>query len=71
MDSLPVTPGRGDAFFFITRAFSNTLSRKGYEVDPLQEFPNFHVSQLSGDFLDYRTRQLSVEWFELVRISRH
>ena len=71
LDSLPARLGRDDAFFFITPAFSDVLLRMGYQIDLLRSFPNFHVSQLSGEFLDYRTRQRSVEWFELVRINRH
>jgi len=70
-DSLPVILSRGPAAFFVTKAYSDTLSRKGYKVEPLQQFPNFHVSQLSGEFLYYRTRPASVEWFELDRVSIH
>jgi len=70
-DSLPVTLERRAVIFFITRQFSDTLSRKGYNVEVLQAFPNFHVSQLTGEFLDYRTRPASVEWFELARVGVH
>lgn len=70
-DSFPSVLGRGPAVFFITKAYSDTLSRKGYLVERLQQFPNFHVSQLTGEFLDHRTRGASVEWFELARVSIH
>jgi 4-amino-4-deoxy-L-arabinose transferase-like glycosyltransferase len=67
-DSLPGRLGRGPAVFFMTPKFSDTLIRKGYRVEELHRFPNFHVSQLTREFLDYRTRPASVEWFELVRV---
>jgi hypothetical protein len=70
LDSLPAILDRGQALFFARSAFSDTLLREGYHVDRLQRFPNFHVSQLSGAFLDHRTREPSLEWFELVRVSR-
>ena len=70
-DSLPAILVRGQALFFARPAYSDTLIREGYHVDRLQRFPNFHVSQLSGEFLDHRTRQRSLEWFELIRVSDH
>jgi len=68
-DSLFVVLGRGPAIFFVTKAYSDTLASKGYQIETLLWSPNFHVSQLSGEFLNYRTRENSVEWFELARVS--
>ncbi|MBN9379567.1 MAG: glycosyltransferase family 39 protein [Chitinophagaceae bacterium] len=68
-DSFPAVLDRGPAVFFITKAYSDTLSRMGYRVERLRQFPNFHVSQLTGEFLDHRTRGTSVEWFELARVD--
>ncbi|HVW60738.1 MAG TPA: glycosyltransferase family 39 protein [Puia sp.] len=68
-DSFPSVLRQGPAVFFITKEYSDTLYRKGFRVEPLQQFPNFHVSRLTGGFLDHRTREASVEWFELARVS--
>ena len=70
LDSLRAILVHGEALFFARPAFSDTLLREGYHVDRLQRFPNFHVSQLSGEFLDHRTRERSLEWFELMRVNR-
>lgn len=68
-DSFPSVLRRVPAIFFVTKAYSDTLYRKGFRVEPLRQFRNFHVSRLTGEFLDHRTREASVEWFELARVS--
>lgn len=68
-DSFPSVLRRGPAIFFVTKAYSDTLYRKGFQVEPLRQFRNFHVSRLTGEFLDHRTREASVEWFELAHVS--
>jgi hypothetical protein len=36
----------------------------------VHEFPNFHISQLNGKFLYYRTRDSALEKYALLQISR-
>jgi 4-amino-4-deoxy-L-arabinose transferase-like glycosyltransferase len=69
LDTLPAVLRSGPALFFMPSRFSDTLLRRGYQVRQVKTFPNFHVSQLTGEFLYYRTRQRSLEWFELAWVS--
>lgn len=57
MDSLAhvLTPGRPVVVFAPT-SFADSLARHGIGLRSLQEFPNFHISQLTGEFVNYRTR---------------
>ncbi|HEX9509079.1 MAG TPA: glycosyltransferase family 39 protein [Puia sp.] len=66
IDSLPRT--RQDQLLFIPSAFSDSLVKKGFRVEDIQHFPNFHISQLTGEFLNDRTRSSTLEDYSLVRI---
>ena len=70
IDSLPAVIKGGGALFFLTRASQPVLSKTGYKVQKLKEFPNFHVSQLTGEFLNYRTRQNVLEWYSIARVFK-
>ena len=64
----PAAPG---AYYFVKELYADTLAREGYQLERLGRWPNFHVSQLTGEFLNYRTRASTVEWFTIVRIGSH
>lgn len=66
IDSLPWTPQQQLAF--LPSAFADSLTQKGFRVEKLQSFPNFHISQLTGEFLNYRTRPATLEEYLLVGI---
>jgi 4-amino-4-deoxy-L-arabinose transferase-like glycosyltransferase len=58
MDSLArkLAPNHA-ALVFAPRVFADSLSRHGLIAGrELGQFPNFHVSQLTGEFVNYRTR---------------
>jgi hypothetical protein len=55
VDSLSRT-GTDSAFVFAPSTFADTLARHGYRSTALRSFPNFHISQLTGEFVNYRTR---------------
>jgi len=55
---------------FTTQAYADSLSKRGYEGVILQFFPNFHVSQLTGEFLNASTRDKVVETYMLLRMFR-
>ena len=59
MDSLNgVASARGgSALVFAPARYADTLTRHGFRSSILQTFPNFHISQLTGEFLDARTRR--------------
>ena len=47
---------KDSAFVFAPAAFADTLALRGYTATALSYFPNFHISQLTGKFIDYHTR---------------
>lgn len=63
-DSLAAVLRTGPALVFVSSR--DTVLRKLYQVQTVGSFQNFHVSQLTGEFVNYRTREQSLEWFELV-----
>ena len=54
MFDLPVSGG--PVLVFAPTAFADSLTQRGYHTEEIRQFPNFHVSQLTGEFLNYRTR---------------
>ena len=69
MDSISAVMANGPVIVFAPAAFADSLSRKGYHISTLREFPNFHISQLTGEFLNYRTRDPVLEKYALVQCS--
>ena len=69
VDSLPVALSNGPATVFAPSRFRDSLQKRGYSVDDLQQFPNFHISQLTGEFLNDRTRSSVLEPYSLLRIN--
>jgi len=75
MDSLPAgTPSdslsQAATLVFAPTAFTDTLARHGWRATPLQSFPNFHVSQLTGEFVNWRTRATVLVPWSLMRVER-
>lgn len=69
IDSLaPVLTG-GPVVVFAPSAFADTLARKGFSARAIGLFPNFHVSQLTGEFLDARTRPRVLETYALLKVN--
>lgn len=66
-DSLADVLKKGPALFFLSSRDSSLQEQ--YRVQTIKAFPNFHVSQLTGEFVNYRTREKSLEWFELAWVS--
>lgn len=60
----------GGALVFTTAAFADTLHNRGFGVAVLHVFPNFHISQLTGEFLNARTRGKVLEDYRLLMVSR-
>ena len=59
---------RQQGLVFLPAAFGDSLVKRGFRVEPLQEFPNFHISQLTGEFLNARTRASTLEKYSLIRV---
>lgn len=70
IDSLLDGGAGKEALVFLPAEKTGGLRQRGYIVEELQSFPNFHVSQLTGEFLNYRTRQATLTSYQLVRIKK-
>jgi len=84
MDELQLRPGPGagtagvpgagsvggSALLFAPSAFRDSLQQRGYTVTTIHEFPNFHISQLTGKFLNWQTRDSVLEKYALLQITR-
>ncbi|GGB07617.1 ArnT family glycosyltransferase [Puia dinghuensis] len=58
------------ALVFAPSSFADTLTHRGYRVLPIHSFPNFHISQLTGEFISYRTRSQVVTPWSLMQVRR-
>jgi 4-amino-4-deoxy-L-arabinose transferase-like glycosyltransferase len=70
VDSLPHPLPAGGIIVFAPTNYGDTLTAKGYRAIPLQHFDFFHISQLTGEFLNYRTRASVLTSWELYRVTR-
>ncbi|HEY4063273.1 MAG TPA: glycosyltransferase family 39 protein [Puia sp.] len=69
-DSLSALLDKGPVYIFSPSSWADTFKRKGFRVASLRRFPNFHVSQLTGEFIDYRTRDSTLEWYSILWVGR-
>lgn len=71
MDSLGLAFERQDSLtMFLPEAFEDSLARRGYGIGDIRRFPNFHISQLTGQFVNYKTRASTLDAYVLVRAGR-
>jgi 4-amino-4-deoxy-L-arabinose transferase-like glycosyltransferase len=47
----------------------DTLQQQGYRVNGIQQFPHFHISQLTGEFINHKTRSRAVDYYTLAKVS--
>ncbi|HEY4109941.1 ArnT family glycosyltransferase [Puia sp.] len=64
----PAAGGQG-VLVFAPPAFSDSLALRGYRTTALRSFPNFHISQLTGKFIDYHTRASVLTPWALMRVA--
>jgi 4-amino-4-deoxy-L-arabinose transferase-like glycosyltransferase len=69
IDSLSSAWAAGPILLFTPSSFAGPFKEKGVLVDSMQRFPNFHISQLTGAFLNYRTRKTTLEWYSLLQVG--
>jgi 4-amino-4-deoxy-L-arabinose transferase-like glycosyltransferase len=69
MDSLRVVQPTGSPWVFLTSAYSDSLRSRGYNIQALRRFPNFHISGLTARFVDWRTRQQALDLWLLIRVG--
>jgi 4-amino-4-deoxy-L-arabinose transferase-like glycosyltransferase len=68
MDSLSSVSVTGGSVVFAPTSFADSLALRGMHAQHIAEFPNFHVSQLTGEFLNYKTRDSVLTGWSLIRI---
>ncbi len=59
-----------DALVFAPAAFADTLAKRGYKTDIIRKYPNFHISQLTGPFVNYKTRESVIQWYAVFKVNR-
>lgn len=69
-DSLPALLAAGPARLFVPSVMADTFAAKGYHIINVRRYPNFHISQLTGEFVNYHTRDSAVEWYSILKIGR-
>jgi len=55
---------------FAPTAFADSLSARGYHTRNIRSFPNFHVSQLTGEFLNNQTRNSVLDSYSILSVRR-
>lgn len=62
--------GQRSVQVFTTNIYADSLQSRGFEVRPVAVFPYFHISQLTGDFLNYKTRTSTLKPYVLVDVRK-
>jgi 4-amino-4-deoxy-L-arabinose transferase-like glycosyltransferase len=71
IDSLEQATSNGRlALVFAPSSFADSLAAKGYLPKPIRTFPYFHISQLTGEFLGYGTRNSVLTPWSLFEVKR-
>jgi 4-amino-4-deoxy-L-arabinose transferase-like glycosyltransferase len=70
IDSLAVVAAGGPVLVFAPAGFTDTLARRGFRIGVAAPFLNFHISQLTGEFLNEETRPQVLENYALLRVAR-
>jgi len=65
MDSLRSELKEHKAAAFMPRSMYDSISIRGYQLKEVREFKHFHISQLTLDFLNCKTRENTVTSFVL------
>ena len=63
------TAAQAPILVFAPAAFADTMALRGYHAASIRSFPNFHISQLTGPFVDYRTRASVLKPWSLMRVT--
>lgn len=70
IDSLTAIIDHRPALVFAPARFADSFTARQLHPRPLREFENFHISQLTGPFIDYHTRsQVLTPWL-LMEVNR-
>lgn len=67
-DSLTALTQKGPVILFLPRSKTDSLRQTGRQIETLRSFSDFHISQLTGEFINYRTRDAVTTPWSLVRL---
>jgi hypothetical protein len=70
IDSLPRPLPADGIIVFAPTAYGDTLVARGFHTALIEPYDYFHISQLTGEFLNYRTRAEVVTPWGLFRVKR-
>ncbi len=70
IDSLLAVINYHPTLVFAPDRFADSFTARQLHARPIREFYNFHISQLTGPFIDYRTRQQVLTPWSLMEVTR-
>lgn len=68
-NDIRIKNNKSPCIIFTKKDKLSQLSKQGIQVIILKEFSGFHISQLSGSFINYKTRQDVLEQYVVARTS--
>jgi 4-amino-4-deoxy-L-arabinose transferase-like glycosyltransferase len=68
--SLSTIVNRGPTLVFAPATLADSLTARNMHARPIREFSNFHISQLTGTFINYRTRRQVLTPWLLMEVTR-
>jgi len=63
-------PADSSVYVFAPPEYADSLGRRGFHAQEVRRFPSYHVSQLTGKFLDYRSRDSAVQAYSLFIVGK-
>lgn len=60
---------KNDIVVYTSQVKADSLQHMGYAVRIIKKFPHFHISQLTGKFLNYKTREKAVDYFVIAVVK--
>lgn len=60
---------KNDIVVYTSQVKADSLQHMGYTVDIIEKFPHFHISQLTGKFLHYKTREKAIDYFVIAVVK--
>lgn len=58
-----------DIIVYTSQVKADSLQQMGYTVGIIEQFPHFHISQLTGKFLHHKTREKAIDHFVIATIK--
>ena len=59
---------QSDIIVYTPQGKADSLQQAGYAIQTIQQFPHFHISQLTGKFINPHTRDSVIDYYVLAKI---